>query len=65
MVAECTARRVVAVRDTLPGPDVWLGLRRHLETGELKTSLCNAPVDTTLAQLVGHPFNAGQKDLSG
>ena len=46
------AIRVVAVRDTLPGPDVWLVLRRHLETGEVKTSLCNAPVDTALEQLV-------------
>jgi SRSO17 transposase len=27
-------------------------LRRHLETGELKTYLCNAPVDTALAKLV-------------
>ena len=52
MVAEFAAMRVVAVRDTLPGPDVWLVLRRHLETGELKTYLCNAPVDTALAQLV-------------
>jgi SRSO17 transposase len=48
MVAEFAAIRVVAVRDTLPGPDVWLVLRRHVETGELKTSLCNAPVDTAL-----------------
>jgi len=24
----------------------WLVLRRHVETGELKTSLCNAPGDT-------------------
>jgi SRSO17 transposase len=52
MVAEFAARRVVAVRDTLPGPDVWLVLRRHLETGELKTYLCHAPVDTALEQLV-------------
>ena len=52
MVAEFAAIRVVAVRNTLPGPEVWLVLRRHLETGELKTYLCNAPVDTTLAQLV-------------
>jgi SRSO17 transposase len=52
MVAEFAAIRVVAVRDTLPGPDVWVVLRRHLETGELKTYVCNAPVDTTLATLV-------------
>src|SRR5712692_4773247 len=48
MVAEFAAMRVIAVRDTVPGPDVWLVLRRHLETGELKTYLCNAPRDTAL-----------------
>ncbi len=37
MVAEFAAMRVVAVRDALPGPAVWLVLRRHLETEELKT----------------------------
>jgi len=47
-VAECATLRVVAVRDALPGPDVWLVLRRHVETGELKTSLCNAPIDIAL-----------------
>jgi SRSO17 transposase len=52
MVAEFAAVRVVAVRDTLPGSDVWLVLRRHVETGELKTSLCNAPVDTAGETLV-------------
>lgn len=49
MVAECAALRVVAVRDALPGPDVWWVRRRHVETGELKTSLCHAPVDITWA----------------
>ena len=48
MVAEFATLRVVAVREALPGPDVWVVLRRHLETGELKTSLCNAPVDTAV-----------------
>jgi len=38
-VAECAVLRVVAVRDALPGPDVWVVLRRHVETKELKTSL--------------------------
>src|SRR5216683_182544 len=52
IVAEFTAIRVVTVRDTLPGPDVWLVLRRHVETGELKSYLCNAPVDTALEKLV-------------
>jgi hypothetical protein len=52
MVVECATLRVVAVRDTWPGPDVWLVLRRHRETGELKTSLCHAPVETPLDTLV-------------
>jgi SRSO17 transposase len=52
MVAEVAAIRVVGVRDALPGPDVWLVLRRHVETGELKTYLCNAPVDTAVETLV-------------
>jgi len=52
MVAEFAAIRVIAVRDTLPGPEVWLVLRRHLETGELKTYLCNAPIATALVKLV-------------
>jgi SRSO17 transposase len=52
MVAAFAPLRVVAVRDPLPGPAVWLVLRRHSETGELKTSLCHAPVDTPLDTLV-------------
>ncbi len=52
MIAEFAAVRVVAVRDTLPGLTVWLVLRRHVETQELKSYLCNAPVDTALETLV-------------
>ncbi len=52
MVADFARVRVVAVRDGLPGPEVWLVLRRHLETGERKTSVCNAPVGTPLQTLV-------------
>src|SRR6267142_4944597 len=48
MVAEFAALRGVAVRDALPGPAVWLVLRRHLETEALKTYLSNAPIDTAL-----------------
>src|SRR2546426_4667786 len=48
MVAEGATRRVIAGRGALPGPDVWLVLRRHVETGGLKTSLCTAPVDTAV-----------------
>jgi SRSO17 transposase len=52
MMVEFATRRVVAVREALPGPDVWLVLRRHVEAGELKTYLCNAPVETALETLV-------------
>ena len=52
MVADFAAVRVIGVRDGLPGPAGWLVLRRHVETGELKTYLSNAPADTTLATLV-------------
>jgi SRSO17 transposase len=51
-VAEFATLRVVAVRDALPGPGVGLVLHRHVETGELKTSLCHAPVETALAKLM-------------
>ena len=40
----------------MPGPEVWLILRRNVLTGELKTYLSNAPVDipqTTLVRLSG------------
>jgi SRSO17 transposase len=57
LVAAVACRRVVAVRDGLPGPDVWLVLRRGLgEAAELKTYLCNAPAaipETTLIWLLG------------
>jgi SRSO17 transposase len=56
MGADFGAMRVVAVRDGLPGPAVWGVLRRQLETGALKTSVCNAPATIaleTLARLSG------------
>jgi len=53
MVAEFAFRRAVAVRDGLPGPDVWVVLRRSLgEVPELKTYLSNAPRDTPTETLV-------------
>jgi SRSO17 transposase len=52
LVARVVAVRVIAVREGLPGPEVWLVLRRNPVTGELKTYLCNAPADTRLATLV-------------
>jgi len=48
LVADFACLRVVAVRDSLPGPAVWLVFRRNLGTGEIKFYLSNAPVDTTL-----------------
>jgi hypothetical protein len=57
LVADGAFVRAVAIRDGLPGPDVWLVLRRALDAGrELKAYLCNAAADTppeTLAWLLG------------
>jgi SRSO17 transposase len=52
LVADCAALRVIAGRGGLPGPEVWLVLRRHVLTGELKTYLSNAPADISLTTLV-------------
>ena len=51
-VADFAFIRVVAVRDGLPGPDVWLVLRRSVTDAELKTYLSNAPADIARARLV-------------
>jgi SRSO17 transposase len=56
LVADFAALRAVAVRDGLPGPEVWVVLRRPLvesgEQPELKYFLAHAPADTPLATLV-------------
>ena len=52
IVAAFATLRVIGVREGLPGPAVWLILRRNEQTGELKTSLSNAPPDTPLTTLV-------------
>ena len=39
-------------RRAQPGPDVWLRLRRHPQTKQLKTYLIHGPPEMTLAQLV-------------
>lgn len=53
IVAEFAFRRVIAVRDELPGPDVWLVLRRSLEEEpQLKTYLSNATADVPCTELV-------------
>ena len=53
LAAEFAFVRAVAVRDALPGPEVWVVLRRSLgETPELKTYLSNASAATPPATLV-------------
>ena len=57
LVAEVAFVRAVAVRDGLPGPDVWVVFRRALDAArELKVYRCNAAADTphkTLVWLLG------------
>jgi SRSO17 transposase len=48
MVAGFAALRVIAVRDRMPGPEVWLILRRNVADSELKCYLSNAPEGTPL-----------------
>jgi SRSO17 transposase len=52
IVADFACLRVTAVREGLPGPEVWLVVRRNLIPGELKTFLCNAPIHTPIQTLV-------------
>jgi SRSO17 transposase len=53
MVAEFAFLRGVAVRDGLPGPEVWVVFRRSLsEDRELKVYVSNAPADTPITELV-------------
>lgn len=53
MVAEFAFLRGVAVRDGLPGPDVWIIFRRSLGNNpELKVYVSNAPSDTPVTELV-------------
>jgi SRSO17 transposase len=53
MVAEFAFLLAVAVREELPGADVWIVFRRGLsKDAELKVYLCNAPFDTPRTELV-------------
>jgi len=52
IVADFATLRVTNVRDSLPGYEVWLVLRRNITTGEVKFYLSNAPVETELTTLV-------------
>lgn len=51
-IADFAFVRVIAVRDSLPGPEIWLVLRRSLSDGELKSYLCNAPPQIAQQRLV-------------
>ena len=57
LVADCAVLRAVAVRDGLPGPAVWVLLRRTLpqpdEALQIKYFLSDAPATTPLTTLVG------------
>lgn len=53
LVAQFAFLRGLAVREGLPGPDVWVVFRRSLgEKPQLKVYLSNAPVDTPRRELV-------------
>jgi SRSO17 transposase len=52
LVAEFATVPVVAVRQGLPGPNVCLVIRRHLDSGECNYYLSNAPADTALTTFV-------------
>ena len=53
IVAEFAFLHGVAVRDELPGPDVWVVFRRSLdEDPELKVYISNAPANTPVTELV-------------
>lgn len=53
IVAEFAFRRGVAVRNGLPGPEVWIIFRRSMEEElELKVYLSNAPAQTPVEELV-------------
>ena len=60
LVARLAALRGIAVREGLPGPEVWLVRRRNSLTGALKTSLSHAPAATPRTTLVrlASPYDA-------
>lgn len=52
IIADFACLRVVVVRNGLPGPEVWVVIRRNIVDGELKFFLSNASPDTPLATFV-------------
>lgn len=51
LVADVASIPVVAVRDGLPGPEVWLVIRHDVSSGECRYFLSNAPKETQQSQL--------------
>jgi hypothetical protein len=53
LVCDFASLRVIEVRDSLPGQELWLVIRRNLDDPtEIKYYFSNAPVDIDLAELV-------------
>ena len=52
LAADFAVLRVVMARRAPAGPDVWLLLRRHPQTAQLKTYPNHGPPEITSAQLV-------------
>jgi len=52
IIADFAIFRVVSIRDGLPGPQVWLILRKNPLTQEIKAYLSNAPITTPFETLV-------------
>lgn len=50
LVSDVSCMRVVATRDGLPGPEVWLVIRHDVLNGEWKYFLSNAPLETQESQ---------------
>jgi SRSO17 transposase len=51
LVSDVACIRVVATRDGLPGPEVWLVIRHDVLSGEWKYFPSNAPVETQQSRL--------------
>lgn len=51
LVSDVACIRVVATRDGLPGPEVWLVIRHDVLSDERKYFLSNAPAETQQSQL--------------
>jgi len=50
LVSDVACIRVVATRDKLPGPEVWLVIRHDVLSGERKYFLSNAPMEIQQSQ---------------